>query len=255
MVSQYKGGVKLERAPEQNLHTTKIVVASREIPFGTKVIKDYLTYTEWPNESVPTDSFKTMDEVLKDANGSDEERVALAVIYVGEPLTRKKVSGFGVKPTLSRKVADGMRAYSISINDVSGVAGFLLPGDKVDVLLTRRPAQGNNDDLITDVILQNVVVLGIDQLADEQRDKPVIARTATVEVTPEDAQKLALAQQIGTLSLALRGYTNNEEAPVAQVSIHDLTNDGPIEPAAGGGGYRGLVVRRGTKMSYSNDDE
>jgi pilus assembly protein CpaB len=124
-----------------------------------------------------------------------------------------------------------MRAVSIRVDDVSGVAGFILPGDRVDVMLTRR-LEGTAPDssLATDIILQNVLVLGIDQLSDQDREKPVVARTATVAVTPEDAQKLALAQQAGTLGLALRNATSVDRVPSERVVQRDLAPNAAPAP-------------------------
>jgi pilus assembly protein CpaB len=173
---------------------------------------------EWPLESIPDDVFQDEADLLESADG---RRIAIRAISRGEPFLKSKVSGFGEKPTLSRKVAIDMRAFSIRINDVSGVAGFLLPGDRVDVLLTRTLTGAKN--LITDIILQNVSILGIDQESNEEGSNPVLARTATIEVAPVDAQKLALAQQIGTLSLTLRNYADVEDTSVKRVSVSSLS--------------------------------
>jgi pilus assembly protein CpaB len=150
-----------------------------------------------------------------------------------------KVSGFGGRDTLGETLAPGKRAFSIRVNDVSGVAGFLLPGDRVDILLTRHLDDGGNRDLATDVILQNVVVLAIDQLKDEQREQPQVARTATVEVAPEEAQKLALAMQVGNLSLALRNVVAVEPVATDRIGVSDLVQEGEKRE-------RTLVVLRGS---------
>ena len=139
----------------------------------------------------------------------------------------------------------GKRAVSIRVNDVSGVAGFLLPGDRVDVLLTRQLGTGGTKDLATDVILQNVVVLAIDQLTDEQREKPQVARTATVEVAPDEAQKLALAMQVGNLSLALRNVVTVDPVATDRVRVSDLVRE--QEPRD-----RKLVVFRGGRAPQGN---
>jgi pilus assembly protein CpaB len=188
---------------------------------------------------VPENIVTTRNELLE---GPEGERIAIRSFVAGEPFLKTKVSGYGEKPTLSRKVADDMRAFSIRINDVSGVAGFLLPGDRVDVMLTRE-LTGSRGNLITDVIIQNVGVLGIDQLSSEQAENPVIARTATVEVTPEQAQKLALAEQLGTLSLTLRNYANLESAEVKRISVSDLGIDTPRPVVRDNGIY--VRVRKG----------
>jgi pilus assembly protein CpaB len=104
---------------------------------------------------------------------------------------------------------------------VSGVAGFVTPGDRVDVLLTRRL---DNDDMITTTVLQDIVVRGTDQLADEDQDKPNVARTITAEVSPEEAQRLALAQQAGTLSLTLRNLATTERPDLRSLSVSELSS-------------------------------
>jgi pilus assembly protein CpaB len=175
----------------------------------------------------------SMEELFEGVDESGD-RIALGAIVVGEPVLRPRVSGFGERPILSRQVAEGMRAISIRVDDVIGVAGFVLPGDRVDILLTRQD-DVNTDLMVTDIVLQSIVVLGIDQLANQQTEEPILARTATVEVTPEQAQKLALAQRAGSLSLALRGTTTLDEIDVIQVNERDLANRRP--------GFAGPTVR------------
>jgi pilus assembly protein CpaB len=115
-----------------------------------------------------------------------------------------------------------MRAAAVRINEVSGVAGFIQPNDTVDVLITRQPP-GNNTRQVTDVLLQSVKVIAIDQDAKGGADgQPVIAKTATLEVNPTDAQKLALAQQVGTLSFVLRKPGQEQDAAIRTVSLDDL---------------------------------
>lgn len=158
----------------------------------------------------------------------DERRVALRAIEEGEPLRESAISGFGGRATLSAVIEDGMRASTIRVNDIHGVAGFVLPGDRVDILLTRNLGMDNNteqtpDKLATEMLLQNVQVLGIDQDANEKRQNPAVAKAVTVEVAPDQAQKLVLAQQLGTLSLSLRGVADAEaETPAKSIRLSDL---------------------------------
>ena len=128
-----------------------------------------------------------------------------------------------------------MRAVTIRVNDVDGVAGFVLPGDRVDVALTRQADKNNTND----VVLQNVKVLAIDQVADERTDKPSIARAVTLEVNATDAQKLALAATVGTLSLMLRRAGEAKAADTRRVTLGDLANGG----SACGRGRRNAEVR------------
>jgi pilus assembly protein CpaB len=113
-----------------------------------------------------------------------------------------------------------MRAMTIRVNDVLGVAGFVLPGDHVDLMLTR---QVENGDPITDILLQNVKVLGIDQRSDQSKSDPDVAKAVTVEVTPEQAQKVTLGSKVGVISLALRGMANIELTQARTISLRDLT--------------------------------
>jgi pilus assembly protein CpaB len=220
-----------------------VVVAAVDLPFGAQVRPEFLKVAQWPQQSVPAGAFHTVAEIFQGSKGND--RVVLKAISPDEPVLNSEISGFGAKATMSREVTAGMRAASIRIDDVSGVAGFILPGDRVDVMLTSKVESANtgaNGGLVTDVILQNITVLGIDQLSDQDRDKPVVARTATVEVTPEQAQKLALAMQVGTLSLALRSKDSTDAVPTTRIQASDLDANGKPVPtphhSAGGPGVR-----------------
>jgi pilus assembly protein CpaB len=207
-----------------------VVVAAHDLSFGTELDKAVLTVKDWPENSLPQGSFAKIEDVLGDGT---EPRVALKPIVTGEPVLASKVTGFGAKATMSTALPEGKRAFSVRVNDISGVGGFLLPGDRVDVLLTRQIDEKERDklDQVTDVILQNVVVRGIDQIADEDRNKPQVVKAVTLEVTPEDAQKLALAQQVGELSLALRNVATNDTAKTRSVRVRDLVNEPAPAPA------------------------
>jgi pilus assembly protein CpaB len=121
-----------------------------------------------------------------------------------------------------------MRAVAISVSAVTGVGGFVTPGDVVDILLTRQIPGSENDDKMTSVVLENVQVLAVDQLADEKNTKPKVSKTATVLTDMYGAQKLVLASQLGTLSLALRNVENQAVGAHKLVTARDL----------GGGGLR-----------------
>lgn len=212
--------LRSERPVAQSQQLATIVVSGENFAAGMPIRPEMLKLAQWPVTSIPDSAFVNVNDIYRGST-APEDRVALKVVRTGEPILRTNISGFGGRATMSREVARGMRAVSISINDVSGVAGFILPGDHVDVMLTRQIENGENN-LATDVILQNITVLGIDQLVDQQHDKPQLARTVTVEVTTDQAQKLALAQQAGTLSLALRNAETLDQQTVSRVKIPDL---------------------------------
>jgi pilus assembly protein CpaB len=204
-----------------------VVVANKDLPFGATIARENLKTIPWPKGSIPKDAFTKIEEIFSDAT-KPGDRIALFLIARDEPVTRTKVSGFGAKPTLSRQVENGMRAISVRVDDVVGVAGFVLPGDRVDIFLTRKIG----DSLQTQVLLQNIKIVGIDQSADQAAEKPVVARTATIEVTPEQAQKLVLAQQAGSLSLSLRGVESTTEVASKLLTDRDLAGAPRPAPAA-----------------------
>lgn len=206
------------RGPEIPL--TVVAVASHDIASGTKLQSTDIQLIRWPEGSVPHGAFHSYEALFKtpDAPG---DRVALIDMVAGEPVLPSKVSGFGTRPTMSARVSPGMRAFAIKIDAVSSVSGFILPGDHVDILLTRETSGGERS-FVTSVIMQNVTVLGIDQMSDQKADKPVVGRTAAVEVSPEQTEKLALAEKAGSLSLALRNQQTAEVVSTAPVAERDL---------------------------------
>ena len=213
------------------METAGVVVATTHLRYGHEVRADDLRLVDWPKSALPEGAFRSLEDVVGD--GKSGARVVLRAIEKDEPVLRAKVTGFGARPSLSTVIANGMRAATIRVNDVVGVAGFVLPGDRVDVLLTRDSAGGRRTtDLVTDILLQDVRVLAVDQDADEGRNHPGVAKAVTLEVAPEGAQKLSLARKLGTLSLALRHIdAPNVEAP-RTVTARDL-KAGRADPAAG----------------------
>ena len=147
------------------------------------------------------------------------KRIALTAIEPNEPVLSSKITGPGQRATLSAMLRDGLKAVTVRVNDVDGVGGFVLPGDRVDVALTRQVDKANAS---TEVVLQNVRVLAIDQIADERTDKPAVVKAVTLEVDVIGAQKLSLAASVGSLSLMLRkaGEANNEYT--RRITLSDL---------------------------------
>lgn len=198
----------------QALETVRVVVASRPLNFGDTLHKDLLREVDWPKDAAPEGVFASIDEILSE----DERRVALRNMELNELVLRSRVSGFGGRATLSQVITPGHRATAIRVNDVVGVAGFVLPGDRVDILLTRQVGK-DRSNLITDVLIQNVRVLAVDQLANDRAESPVVAKATTVEVTPRQAQKLSLAARVGSLTLSLRNLVNGDGDPVKMRTI------------------------------------
>jgi pilus assembly protein CpaB len=204
--------------PNEPTGTSKIAVAAVPLAFGVDVTPDKIRFVDYPNGSIPPGSFRDLSQLLPEG----KRRVALLPIGVNEPILASKLSGSGAGASIAALLPDGMRAATVRINDVSGVAGFIQPNDTVDVLITRTLPGGDQRTQANDILLQNIRVIAMDQNAKNANGTPAVARTATLEVTPLDAQKLALAQEVGNLSLLLRkpGEANN---PVVEtVSLNDL---------------------------------
>jgi pilus assembly protein CpaB len=210
----------------------EIIVAAAPLNFGDHITAKQLKIVRWPENAVPPGSFTKMDDLV----GNSQDRVALRPIEAGEPVLATKVSGDGGRASLSSVIGPNMRAMTIHVNDATGVAGFVLPNDRVDLLLTRTENKGNTAegkfDPQTEILLQNIKVLGVDQEANEKKDKPtpIVAKAVTLEVSPEDAEKLTLGQQIGTLSLALRNYGTKQEVVTRPFSVSDLSPAKPTKP-------------------------
>jgi pilus assembly protein CpaB len=194
--------------------TRTLVVAAGPVRYGNELGPKNLREMPWPGDAMPAGSYKTIKELL-----ADGRRVALSAMEENEPVLAAKITGPGQRATLSSLVREGMKAVTIRVNDVVGVAGFVLPGDHVDVVLTRQPDPATG---FAETLLQNVRVLGVDQFADQQSDKPAVARAVTIEVSPEDAQKVTLAANVGSLSLALRRAGEVATAPSRRITVSDL---------------------------------
>ena len=209
-------------AQKKTIATQTIVVAAKPLRFGAELGTMALRELEWPEGAIPNGAFSKISDIT-----SRGRRVVLTAIEANEPVLASKITGPGQRATLSAVVADNMRAVTIRVNDVEGVAGFVLPGDRVDVALTR---QNDKTAATTDVVLQNIKVLAIDQTADERADKPSIARAVTLEVDTPAAQKLALASAIGSLSLMLRRAGEATTESTRRISLGDLLNGEVVAP-------------------------
>lgn len=227
--------------------TQTIVVAAKPLRFGAELAKNTLREVAWPEEALPAGAFATIDQVL---NGG--RRVVLTAIEQNEPILGSKVTGPGQRATLSAVIRDGLRAVTVRVNDVEGVGGFVLPGDRVDIMLTRQVDKAN---ATTDVVLQNTRVLAIDQLADERTDKPAVVKAVTLEVDTTGAQKVSLAASIGTLSLMLRKAGEADNGYTRRISISDLsatTTPIPQDRKPTNGAITTVQVVRGqTRQEYS----
>jgi pilus assembly protein CpaB len=205
-----------------------IVVAAAPMQFGTAITEDKVSEVLWAAEKLPPGAFATKQEFFKEGR-----RIALSAMERDEPVLRNKITAPGQRGSLSTLIDSGMRAVTVPVDDVRGVAGFIQPNDRVDVVLIRTQGAANGQGY-SDVILQNMKVLAIDQIAAQQVEKAsVVVKAVTLEATPEEAQKAVLAQSIGRLSLILRqpieGAGDDPARP--RITEKDL-GDTPAAPKA-----------------------
>jgi pilus assembly protein CpaB len=229
---------------EKPVATRTIVIAGGPLRFGAHISADNLREVNWPEQAMPAGTFGTIAEMM-----SGGKRIVLASIERNEPLLRTKITGPGQKATLSAVIQDGMRAVTVRVNDVEGVGGFVLPGDRVDVLLTR---QNERTTGMNDVVLQNARVLAVDQLADDAADRPTVVKAVTLEVDTTGAQKIALAASLGNLSLMLRRAGEQVMDATRRVTTSDLSQTEVIQPAQLAKAFAKVSVTRGTtKQEYN----
>jgi pilus assembly protein CpaB len=235
--SQAEMRMKSLEAQKKPITTQTVVVASKALRFGNELSSSSLKEIPWPEGAVPVGAFARIADVV----GGNGRRVVLTAIEANEAILSSKITGPGQRATLSATLQDGMKAVTIRVNDVEGVAGFVLPGDRVDVALTRQMDKAAAN---TDVVLQNTRVLAIDQTADERNDKPSVVKAVTLEVDIASAQKLALAASVGSLSLMLRKAGEVTAETTRRISLGDLEN-GPA--VAQDTRFATIGVRRATK--------
>jgi pilus assembly protein CpaB len=191
-------------AEQSSVATTKIVVAANDIDLGTPLAPEMLKLLDWPNGSVPQGA-------IKDPKTLDS-RVVKVSLQRGEPILDSKLAPLGTKGGLSAVIGEGKRAMTVRVNDVIGVAGFALPGNYVDIMVNTEDdnvkAQGQNKN-ISKIVLEHMLVLAVAQEASRDETKPKVVNAVTLEVTPEEAEKLDLARSVGSLSLVLRNQMDS----------------------------------------------
>jgi pilus assembly protein CpaB len=206
-----------------------VVVAKAPLKFGDKLDASKIEVVNIPSNAAPDGAFKTTAQVLAQDNGGAP--VAITSIAAREPLLPAKLSGPGARASVAAEIHDGMRAYTIKVSDVTGVGGHALPGDRVDVVLMRDTSTDpNKHAFVSEVVIQDVRVLGVDLNSDPSSNKPATPSTATLEVTVPDAQKLAVAGDLGKLSLALRRTGSAEITQTAPMRTGNFVSGGA--PAA-----------------------
>jgi pilus assembly protein CpaB len=212
--------LRQQRQAAESLRTETqiVVVAAKDIAAGTAInndmVKKGLVKTvKWPKESVPAGAFSSPEQIVGKTN-----RVK---ILANEPILESRLAGEGAG--LTARLEAGKRAVAVKVDEIIGVSGFIVPDDRVDVIVTTTPpGSTNQEDKVSKIVLQNKRVLSVAQNVEQKEGKPQLARSITLEVSPEESEKLSLASQEGSVVLALRGTGDDSEAKTAGSNKYDL---------------------------------
>jgi pilus assembly protein CpaB len=193
--------------------TTDVVVASDEIPIGTKIDADHVKVVAWPADIQP-------EGVLHDPN-KVVGTIARTSITKNEPVMQTQIvsDAMGILPMM---IPAGMRGMSVKVDNVTGVSGFITPNSRVDVLIAAKPDGDQDAEILSKVVLQNVKVLATGTIIEQKDNKPVEVPTVTLLVSPEDAEKLTLATKYDAVRLALRNYRDEDHIHTAGVTSHGM---------------------------------
>jgi pilus assembly protein CpaB len=196
---------------------SQVLVASADIPAGSFVRAEYhLAFIDWPEKNIGEAMFSSATTKAASFEGS----VARRAIRKGEPITKGLLVKSNEGGFMSAVLEPGKRAVSIAVDSTSGNAGFIFPGDQVDLILTHRTRQ---EMRASETFIENVRVLAVDQMLDNPENKAVLAKTVTLEVTPKQAEEIHVAKDLGKISLSLRSLANSgDAAPEAPISFDDV---------------------------------
>lgn len=227
-VSQQETALAQERAKTaRTVATTQIYAPTRTITYGEQILPEDVMLIDYAVAFVPEGSFATLEDIFPD--GKDVLRVALRQMEINEPMLAIKVTQPGGDAGITSRLTRGMRAFTIKVDVASGVSGFLRPSDRVDVYWTGSVSNGSvNPQSFTQLIKSGIEIIAIDQTADGDRSGASIARTVTVQVSPQDVGVLAQAQSSGALTLSLVGDGDdsvNETVLIDQRALLGLAED------------------------------
>jgi pilus assembly protein CpaB len=196
-----------------------VVVAKVDIPVGSKIIAEQLTVAQFPANVTPEGAISTIDDKLVG-------RVVITSISPRDPVTELKLAPVGAAGGLSSMIPDGYRAMTVAVNDVVGVSGFIMPGTLVDIVVVITPPKGSgNEEMISKIVLQNIKVLANGQNIDKPqnaRETERAIKAVTLQVTPEQAEKLALASTEGKLQLVMRNSVDQADEQTAGANKRSL---------------------------------
>lgn len=199
--------------------TQQVAVAGRDINLGTPLNASMIDLVAWPAGAVPSGAFGSQADL--------EGRVLLTAVQRGEPLLESRLAPIGTRGGLSAVIPEGKRAITVRVNEVVGVAGFALPGNFVDVMVNTQDEQQR---AISKIVLERILVLAVAQEASRDETKPRVVNAVTLEVTPDEAEKLDLARSVGTLSLVLRNQVDQGDATTSGITRRELLGQPTVAP-------------------------
>ncbi len=218
----------------------RIAVANTDISLGQRISPELIKLVDWPAGSTPPGSFNELVKL--------EGRVLKTSLLRGEPVLDAKLAPVGTTGGLSAVIAEGSRAITVRVNDVIGVAGFALPGNYVDIIVNTQKdgdRTSNKDQNISKIVLERILVLAVAQEVGRDETKPRVVNAVTLEVTPEQAEKLDLARSVGTLSLALRNQIDPQPGTTVGATKASLLSDKlPVQLAQASASPVKVVQRR-----------
>ena len=210
--NEYQSVLDSQReALKSNVPLVRVFVSTGPLRYGQRLTKEDVRIVAWPENAIPEGAFT--DPKILFHEDEDKYRTILRAMEKDEAVMAIKVTEPGEDAGVASRLSDGMRAFTIRVDVASGVSGFLRPGDKVDVYWTGR--LGKRD--VTKLILEGIKLIAIDQIADEDRNNPVVARTVTAEVSPAVVASLVQAQATGRLLLSLRG--SEDTTSLGQIEV------------------------------------
>src|SRR5688572_5184245 len=215
----------LSSAQAYTKNLNKIAVAKVAIPLGSKIIPEQIMVVQFPKESTPDGAFDSPEKLAG--------RVAVVNIAAREPITESRLAPEGTSAGLSAVIPEGYRAMTVKVDDAAGISGFIMPGSLVDVVVTIDPREGSGyQDPISKIVLQNIKVLANGQNIDkpENEREANSVKAVTLQVTPEEAEKLALAATEGKLQLVMRNQIDQGDEPTKGVNKRNLLGGDTVTP-------------------------
>ena len=199
---------------ESRVATQPVIVASQDMPEGAQIDQLMVTVGQWPVPTVPAGAYSSVDSVIG--------RVTRVPVFRGEPIVPGRLAPAGTGPGLEVKISPGKRATAISIDEVSGISGLIQPNSRVDVLVTLA-ADGGRNNRMAKLFMSNMRVLSVGTQVQRGDDgRAIQATTVALEVTPDEAEQLAIAQQEGKLQLVLRGYGDPDSVSTTGANARDV---------------------------------